>query len=241
VPATPSVQIAEISTFSYREIACVGTAHFVALGVHRTEPLRGGQKRAPSRRPIPRLFFRACSTPSPLCASPCLGWVDVSPCRVWVDFLDCHYITVFSPLGWVSGFGSVTFNALSTRKASGQPPLTPRRSVRSPTPRVTKRIIESAAAHALVRNQTRGIPGTPYRSRNHAYEGHPGRHRGVRLAGIAVSALVSGFRSCRFPRTLRASLIIRAMLSAAFRQSSSRSEKRLVVNQALSCTKKPQN
>jgi hypothetical protein len=77
-------------------------------------------------------------------ASPCLGCVDVSRCSVMADFRDCHYIIVFSPSGGVGGFRSVTFNALSTRRASGQPPLTPRRSGWSPTWRVTKRTVESA-------------------------------------------------------------------------------------------------
>ncbi len=63
--------------------------------------------------------------------SPCLGSVDVTPWRTGLDFPDCHYITVSSPAGGVGGFRSVNFNAFRIRRASGQPPLTPRRSGRS--------------------------------------------------------------------------------------------------------------
>ena len=57
--------------------------------------------------------------------SPCLGYVDVSPWRIRVEFSDCHYITVSSPVGGSGGFSSVSFSAFRTRRASGQPPLTP--------------------------------------------------------------------------------------------------------------------
>src|SRR5271157_289940 len=72
-------------------------------------------------------------------ASPCLGSVDVTPWRTRLEFPDCHYIRVSSPSGGVSGFRSVNFNAFRTRRASGQPPLTPRRSGRSSVRNVTKR------------------------------------------------------------------------------------------------------
>ena len=61
-------------------------------------------------------------------ASPCLGSVDVIPWWARVDFSDCHYIPVFSTTGGAGGFSSVSFRAFRTRRASGQPPLTPRRS-----------------------------------------------------------------------------------------------------------------
>jgi hypothetical protein len=60
--------------------------------------------------------------------SPCLGWRDVSPCGATVEFWISHYMTVFCPSGGTGGFRSVNFNAFKTRRASGQPPLTPRRS-----------------------------------------------------------------------------------------------------------------
>src|SRR4051794_30132960 len=58
-------------------------------------------------------------------SSPCLGCVDVSPWRIRVEFPDCHYITVSSPVGGDGGFNSPSFSAFRTRRASGQPPLTP--------------------------------------------------------------------------------------------------------------------
>src|SRR5208337_997063 len=78
-------------------------------------------------------------------ASPCLGSVDVTPWRTRLDFPDCHYITVSSHSGGVGGFKSVSFNAFRTRRASGQPPLTPRRSGRSSMRNVTKRTVWSAS------------------------------------------------------------------------------------------------
>ena len=74
-------------------------------------------------------------------AIPCLGSVNVTPWRTRLDFPDCHYITVSSPSGGVGGFKSVNFNAFRTRRASGQPPLTPRRSGRSSMRNVTKRTV----------------------------------------------------------------------------------------------------
>ena len=73
--------------------------------------------------------------------SPCLGSLDVTPWRTRLDFPDCHYITVSSPSGGVGGFRSVNFSAFRTRRASGQPPLTPRRSGRSSRRNVTKRTV----------------------------------------------------------------------------------------------------
>ena len=60
--------------------------------------------------------------------SPCLGSVALSPCGARGDFSDCHYITVFSFSGGAGGLSSVNPNAFKTRRASGQPPLTPCRS-----------------------------------------------------------------------------------------------------------------
>src|SRR5208337_2895956 len=77
--------------------------------------------------------------------SPCLGSLDVTPWQARLEFPDCHYITVSSPSGGVGGFNSVSFRAFRTRRASGQPPLTPRRSGRSSMRNVTKRTVCSAS------------------------------------------------------------------------------------------------
>src|SRR5512135_1629677 len=60
-------------------------------------------------------------------SSPCLGSVAVSPWGTRVEFWISHYITVSSPAGGSGGFSSVSFKAFRTRRASGEPPLTPRR------------------------------------------------------------------------------------------------------------------
>src|SRR5208282_1737263 len=93
-------------------------------------------------------------------ASPCLGSVDVTPWRTRLDFPDCHYITVSSPSGGVGGFRSVNFNAFRTRRASGQPPLTPRRSGRSSMRNVTKRTVCSVS---IARSAEKSIPASSSR------------------------------------------------------------------------------
>src|SRR5271166_561200 len=93
-------------------------------------------------------------------ANPCLGSVDVTPWRTRLDFPDCHYITVSSPSGGDGGFRSVNFSAFRTRHASGQPPLTPRRSGRSSRRNVTKRTVCSAS---IARSAEELIPASSSR------------------------------------------------------------------------------
>src|SRR5271157_3157643 len=100
---------------------------------------------------------RALESPE---ASPCLGSVDVTPWQVRLEFPDCHYITVSSPLRGVGGFNSVSFRAFRTRRASGQPPLTPRRSGRSSMRNVTKRTVCSAS---IARSAEKSIPASSSR------------------------------------------------------------------------------
>src|SRR5512135_2560981 len=52
-----------------------------------------------------------------------------------------HYITVSSPSGGYGGLSSTSFSAFSTRRASGQPPLTPRRAGCSSKRNLTSRTI----------------------------------------------------------------------------------------------------
>jgi hypothetical protein len=70
--------------------------------------------------------FRRCSR---AVSSPCLGWRVVRPYGASPEFSISHYMTVsaMSPGGGVGGRRSLTFRALSTRRASGQPPATPQR------------------------------------------------------------------------------------------------------------------
>src|SRR5512135_355126 len=55
-----------------------------------------------------------------------------------------HYITVSSPSGGSGGLSSTSFSAFSTRRASGQPPLTPRRAGCSSKRNLTSRTVDNA-------------------------------------------------------------------------------------------------
>ena len=122
------------------------------------QPRRGYAREGRPARievPDPHIRMNLIST-----ISPCLGSVDVTPWRTRLDFPDCHYITVSSPSGGVGGFKSVNFNAFRTRRASGQPPLTPRRSGRSSMRNVTKRTVWSAS---IARSAEKLIPASSSR------------------------------------------------------------------------------
>ena len=129
---------------------------------HRSRPAAQGHQRGFGTGEVHSAW--ASQHPAPVvgtaAASPCLGSVDVTPWRTRLDFPDCHYITVSSPSGGVGGFKSVNFNAFRTRRASGQPPLTPRRSGRSSMRNVTKRTVWSAS---IARSAEKLIPASSSR------------------------------------------------------------------------------
>src|SRR5512135_584341 len=72
------------------------------------------------------------------------------------EFSISHYITVSSPSGGSGGLSSTSFSAFSTRRASGQPPLTPRRAGCSSKRNLTSRTVDNAC---IARAGDRSTPG----------------------------------------------------------------------------------
>lgn len=64
-------------------------------------------------------------------SSPCLTSLVVSPCGARAEFWISHYIVVSSSGGAVGGRWSLSFRALRTRRARGEPGVVPLRSLPS--------------------------------------------------------------------------------------------------------------
>jgi len=93
-----------------------------------------------------------------LTVSPCLGYVDVTRCGARTEFSISHYNVVSSPSNGDGGRRSTTFIALSAFRASGQPPVTPRRMGWPASRKVTTRTVARAC---IARSGERSRP-TPW-------------------------------------------------------------------------------
>ena len=80
-----------------------------------------------------------------------------SPAALSIMLASLCYITVSSPSGGAGGRWSTSFSAFKTNRASGQPPVIPRRSGWPSRRKVTNRTVESAS---IARCGDRSIPAS---------------------------------------------------------------------------------